>query len=104
MLAGIGIKSDMAENGQAALDMFRESPTGTYDAVITDIHMPMMGGLELAEAIRGLNRPDSRIPIIAVTSSNTENDRTRSLNAGIDVQLTKPVDPNSVISALEKLI
>ena len=104
MLAGIGIKSDIAENGQAALDMFRESPTGTYDAVITDIHMPMMGGLELAEAIRGLNRPDSRIPIIAVTSSNTENDRTRSLNAGIDVQLTKPVDPNSVISALEKLI
>ena len=61
--------ADHALNGQEALEMFRDSAPGTYAAILMDVRMPVMDGLEAAEAIRSLDRPDAKkIPIIALTS------------------------------------
>ncbi len=104
MLVGVGINPDVADNGRTALEMFCDSPIGSYDAIITDIHMPNMTGLELADAVRHMDRGDHSIPIIALTSNSTEYDKERSRQAGIDLHLAKPAQPDELLSALTRLI
>jgi CheY-like chemotaxis protein len=85
--------------------MFAASEPGTYDAVLMDIRMPEMDGLEAASAIRATDHADARrIPIIAVSANALDEDVQRSLQAGMDAHLTKPVEPNSLYQALGELI
>ena len=96
---------DHAENGKAALDMFAGSPVGWYDAVLMDVRMPEMDGLEAAEAIRALDRRDAkRVPIIAMTANAFDEDVQRSLQAGMNAHLSKPVEPEHLYQTLEELI
>ena len=96
---------DHAENGRAALDMFRSSPPGYYDAILMDVRMPEMDGLEAAQAIRALDRPDARtVPIIALTANAFDEDVQRSLQAGMNAHLSKPVEPGRLYRTLEELI
>ena len=98
-------KADHAENGRIALEMFRDSEVGTYDAVLMDVRMPEMDGLEAAAAIRALDRPDAkRIPIIALTANAFDEDVQRSLQAGMNAHLSKPVEPDHLYQTLEELI
>jgi CheY-like chemotaxis protein len=70
-----------------------------------DIRMPVMDGLEAAAAIRALNRPDAKkIPIIALTANAFDEDVQRSLQAGMNAHLTKPVDADHLFLTLEELI
>ena len=97
--------SDHAENGRIAVEMFEKSPEGHYDAVLMDIRMPEMNGLEAAQAIRALDRPDAgTIPIIALTANAFEEDVQRSLQAGMNAHLSKPVDPERLCETLYRLI
>ena len=99
------MKVDHAENGQIAVDMFRDSPVNAYDAILMDIRMPVLDGLGAAEAIRRMNRPDAKtIPIIAVTANAFEEDVQRSLQAGMNAHLNKPVEPDRLFGTLERLI
>ncbi|MCR4909571.1 MAG: response regulator, partial [Lachnospiraceae bacterium] len=96
---------DHAENGQKALELFKDSPEGTYDAVLMDIRMPVMDGLEAAEAIRALDRSDAKsIPIIALTANAFDEDVQRSLQAGMNAHLSKPIEPDHLYEMLEQLI
>ncbi len=96
---------DHAENGKIALDMFGKSPVGHYDAILMDVRMPEMDGLEAAAAIRSLKRPDAKtIPIIAMTANAFDEDVQRSLQAGMNSHLSKPVDPEHLYRTLEELI
>ena len=96
---------DHAENGRIALEMFEESPVGYYDAIIMDVRMPEMDGLEATEAIRKLDRPDAKkIPIIAMTANAFDEDVQRSLQVGMDAHLSKPVEPERLYQTLEELI
>ena len=97
--------ADHAENGRSALEMFEKSPPGFYDAILMDIRMPEMDGLDAAERIRALDRPDAkRIPIVALTANAFDEDVQRSLQAGINAHLSKPVDPDKLFLTLEELI
>ena len=100
-----GAVIDHAENGKAALDMFAAGEEGYYDAVLMDIRMPEMDGLEATEKIRALNRADAkRVPIIAMTANAFDGDVQRSLQAGMNAHLSKPVSPEKLYQTLGELI
>ena len=99
------IEADHAENGKIAVEMFEESAPGTYSAILMDIRMPVMDGLEATEAIRALTRPDAKtIPIIALTANAFDEDVQRSLQAGMNAHLTKPVEPDHLYQTIGELV
>ena len=99
------IDADLAENGKIALDMFANSPENYYDAILMDMRMPEMDGLEATQRIRALNRPDAKkIPIIALTANAFDEDVQRSLQAGLNAHLSKPVEPDVLFETLENMI
>ena len=100
-----GMTADHAENGKIALEMFGKNAAGIYDAILMDIRMPEMDGLEAAAAIRALDRPDAKkIPIIALTANAFDEDVQRSLQAGMNAHLSKPVEPDHLYRSLGELI
>ena len=94
-----------AENGRIAVDMFNESTESYYDAILMDVRMPEMDGLEATKTIRKFERPDSKtVPIIAMTANAFDEDVQRSLQAGMNAHLSKPVEPERLYQILEELI
>ncbi|MBP3913574.1 MAG: response regulator, partial [Lachnospiraceae bacterium] len=76
-----------------------------YDAILMDLRMPVMDGLEAAGKIRALQRPDAgTIPIIALTANAFESDVKASLNAGMNTHLAKPAEADLLFDTLKKLI
>ena len=100
------IQADLAENGKIAVEKFSSHPAGYYSAILMDMRMPEMDGLEATRAIRSLpNRPDAQdIPIIALTANAFDEDVQRSLQAGLNAHLSKPVQPDLLFSTLESLL
>ena len=94
-----------AENGRIAVDMFSQSEPGYYDAVLMDVRMPEMDGLEAAKTIRALDRDDAKtVPIIAMTANAFDEDVQRSLQVGMNAHLSKPVEPERLYQTLGELI
>ena len=99
------IRVDLAVNGQIAVDMFRDSAPGYYDAILMDVRMPVMDGITATRTIRALPNPDSRtVPIIAMTANAFDEDVQRSLQAGMNAHLSKPVEPERLFDTLAGLI
>ena len=99
------IEVDVAENGRIAVEMFQSFPENHYDAILMDMRMPEMDGLEATRAIRASGREDAReIPIIALTANAFDEDVQRSMQAGLNAHLSKPVEPEALFSTLESLI
>jgi CheY-like chemotaxis protein len=99
------VELDHAENGRVALEMFAASAEGYYDAILMDMRMPEMGGLEATAAIRELDRADAKsVPIIALTANAFDEDVQQSLQAGLNAHLSKPVEPEDLFDTLEVLI
>ena len=85
------------QNGRQALATFRDSEPGSFDAILMDVMMPEMDGLEAAKAIRALDRPDAKtIPIIAMTANVFKEDREKCLAAGMNAHLSKPLDAEAM--------
>lgn len=99
------IDVELAENGQIAVDMFCQNPAGYYDAILMDMRMPIMDGLEATRTIRASGREDAKtIPIIALTANAFDEDVQRSMQAGLNAHLSKPVEPEDLFDTLETLI
>jgi CheY-like chemotaxis protein len=100
-----GMVTDHAQNGRIVVEMFQNSQPGTYSAILMDIRMPEMDGLEATQAIRAMDRPDAKtIPIIALTANAFDEDVQRSLQYGMNAHLTKPVEPDHLFKTLGELI
>ncbi len=96
---------DLAENGLVAVNLFESHESGYYDAILMDMRMPEMDGLEATRTIRSLPRDDARtIPIIALTANAFDEDVQQSMQAGLNAHLSKPVEPEALFETLEKLI
>ena len=99
------IQVEHAENGRIAVEMFAGHEPGYYDAILMDMRMPEMDGLEATRVIRSMDRPDAAaIPIIALTANAFDEDVQRSMQAGLNAHLSKPVEPESLFKTLEGLI
>ncbi|NCB92725.1 MAG: response regulator [Clostridia bacterium] len=105
ILEKMGCTVDWAENGELGLEKFKTSTPGQYSAILMDIRMPIMDGLETTRKIRASKHPDAaNIPIIAMSANAYEEDIKKSLAAGMNTHLAKPVDPKNMINILEQYI
>ena len=102
LLGEEGLLLDWAENGQTCVEMFQNSPEGHYDAILMDIRMPVMTGYEATRAIRALDRPDAKLPIIAMTADAFAEDVKKALEAGMDSHVAKPIDVREVSRLLKR--
>ena len=99
------MESEHAVNGKLAAEMFAASEPGYYDAILMDVRMPVMDGLEATKVIRAMARPDAKsIPIIAMTANAFDEDVKRSLEAGMNAHLSKPVEMELLYTTLTKYI
>ena len=87
-LALLGFAADIAANGRLALDLWRN---GAHALLLTDLHMPVLDGFELAAAIRRSEAPGARLPIIALTANASKAEVSRCKEVGIDGHMTKPL-------------
>ena len=99
------IQPEHAENGKIAVEMFASHPEGYYGAILMDMRMPEMDGLEATMKIRAMDREDAKtIPIIALTANAFDEDVQRSLQAGLNAHLSKPVNPDVLFETLESML
>lgn len=95
------IQVERAKNGKEAVELYAASAPYSYDAILMDIQMPVMDGIEASKQIRMLERPDARlIPITALTANVFDVDVQRSKAAGMNAHLVKPIDPRKLFRTL----
>lgn len=100
-----GFEVEVAENGLEAVSLFEKSEPGYFEAILMDIRMPVMGGMEATRIIRTMGRQDSRtILIIAMTANAFDEDMKKSLDNGMNGHLSKPIDVDELLKTLKRLI
>jgi signal transduction histidine kinase/CheY-like chemotaxis protein/GGDEF domain-containing protein len=100
-----GFVIECAENGQIAVDMWKNNPEGYYALILMDIRMPVMDGLEAAKTIRADNRPDAaKIPILALSANAFEEDRNMSLAACMNGHIIKPIDMRVLLAKIREIL
>lgn len=105
ILQNAGCTVEISRNGKEGVDRFISSKNREFDAILMDIRMPVLSGIEAARCIRELSRPDAKtVPIVALSANAFEEDIRKSLDAGMNAHLAKPVDPDKIIRTLEELI
>lgn len=105
LLEDAGIRVVCAENGKQALTLYGESAPNEFDFILMDIMMPVMDGLEAAQKIRQLPRPDAMtVPIIALSANVMDNDIKKTRMAGMNEHLPKPVNSHQLLDTIAKCL
>ncbi len=105
ILGDAGFTTDVAENGQMAVDMLKESKPGYYQVILMDVQMPIMNGYEATREIRKLkDKKLASIPIIAMTANAFEEDKQEALRAGMNSHIAKPIDIKNLFDTLSKIL
>lgn len=103
ILGSTGVQIDTAYNGQEAVDAFRGKPEFYYQLIFMDIQMPVMDGLEATRKIRAMERADaSAVTIVSMTANAFAEDRQRSIEAGMNAHITKPLDVEQLLECLDR--
>lgn len=103
LLKDEGISVTEVEDGRQALECFLKMPDGYYDAVLMDIMMPVMDGYQAAMAIRGSGKQDAEmIPIIAMTANAFAEDKRKTMEAGMNAHLSKPLNVPELMDTIRK--
>ena len=104
ILSVTGAELTRAVNGEECLALFDNSAPGYYDAILMDIRMPIMDGYDATRAIRALERPDSGLPIIAMTADAFSDDAQRCLACGMVAHIAKPIDVKECMRVLQQFL
>ena len=105
ILGDAGFVTEIAGNGQIAVDMLKESEPGYYQLVLMDVQMPVMNGYEAVREIRSLeNQKLASIPVLAMTANAFEEDRQKALESGMDGHIAKPIDIDMLFDTLKKVL
>ena len=105
LLTRRGLTVETAENGQVALNKYMMNAPRTYDLILMDVRMPYMDGLKAARMIRASGKSDARtIPIMAMTANAYEEDIQKSMEAGMNAHLVKPVEPSELYRSVQKAL
>lgn len=99
MLQKLGCRAELACDGASAVKSVQEN---SYDIVLMDVNMPDVDGLEAARRIRGMPAARSCVPIVALTASATNEDRSACLAAGMNDYLSKPIEIQALRRALDR--
>ena len=103
LLSAVGFTLDWAENGKICVEKYQVAEPGYYDAILMDLRMPEMNGLEAARTIRAMSREDaSRIPIIAMTADAFSDDIKACLDSGMNGHVAKPLNMPELLRLLQK--
>lgn len=98
-----GCKVVIARNGKEAVDAFEASKENFFDAILMDVRMPVMDGIEATKMIRALERPDSKsVAIIAMTADAFTEEQKKTIDAGMNEHLSKPIVPQKLFTALSQ--
>ena len=105
MLQNSGIYVENATDGLDAVKKFADSEPGYYDAIFMDIMMPNLNGWDATRKIRAMKRPDAEtVPIIAVSANAFVEDIVNSRISGMNEHLTKPLNEQKLVKALQECI
>ena len=105
LLSQSGFAVDQAEDGKVAVEKFVRGGPGRYDAILMDVHMPVMNGYTATRTIRALEGPgDPHVPIVAVSANAFESDVKEALASGMDAHIAKPIRIDALLKTLERLL
>ena len=105
VLEDVGALITRAENGQQAVELFKEKPAGTFDAILMDLMMPVMDGYTATKKIRSLEHSDAKtIPIIAMTANAFQEDAEKCIAVGMNAHLAKPLDIEKMMITICRLV
>ena len=105
ILKAHGMNVERAKDGQEVVDMYLKSAEGRYDAILMDVRMPKIDGMQATKIIRNSSHDRAKsIPIIAMTADAFDEDMKRTMQAGMNAHLTKPIDIKKLIKTLVSLI
>ena len=105
LLEKAGCQATWAKDGKECVELYKDAAKGTFDAILMDIRMPVMDGLAAAREIRKLGQADAgTIPIIAMTANAYDEDVKKSLEAGMNTHLAKPIEPEKMYEAIAAVL
>ena len=105
ILEDAGFTTDIAGNGQLAVDMLKKSQPGYYQLILMDVRMPVMDGYQATKEIRKFeNHELASIPILAMTANAFEEDRQEALKCGMNGHLAKPIDIKGLFDTLDEIL
>ncbi len=105
ILGDAGFVTEVADNGQIAVEMIEKSEPGYYQLILMDIQMPVMNGYEATKAIRKLeNKELASIPILAMSANAFEEDKQEALKSGMNGHIAKPIDIDSMFATLGSVL
>ena len=105
ILGDAGFTTEIARNGQIAVDMLKKSVPGYYQLVLMDVQMPVMDGYEATKTIRNLkSKEHASIPILAMTANAFEEDKQQAIECGMNGHLAKPIDVEVLLATLDRIL
>ncbi|MEG2119296.1 MAG: response regulator, partial [Pseudoflavonifractor sp.] len=105
LLSARHMEVEVAENGLRAIEIFAQSETGYYDAILMDIRMPVMDGITAARSIRQMRKKDAKtVPIIAMTANAFDEDIEKTKAAGMNAHLAKPIEPQLLYQTIQRFL